>query len=278
MDRHPADITILVSTKICFTSIWGGIISSWPASTSGAVPFWRLFSWHLCLIRQFTLCRDFKESGKRRNKAGSWICTLDVTLTGQPGYPTEIAPLWVNSLQIGASIHIWTVPQQLSTFWLFARTASPAMRWKIGKLMGISAFVLWFLWWRTAGRNKVDRNLMRCLNCLILRDIKAMNDWMWQMSAWDMWYSKQLIMSCNGRQVWTDIRWKLSYVCKFCWWETEKRWHGHSHKHFSYLSLADRSWKERMLREIFIRIWKTRNDHNNQDRVKIRRGPQQDLV
>lgn len=79
------------------------------------------------------------------------------------------------------------------------------------------------MWWQTEGKNKVDRNLMVCLDCLEWRDIKEMNDCTWQMSAWDTWNSKQMIMSCSERQVGAEKGGKLIYLCKFCGWDTHKK-------------------------------------------------------
>lgn len=105
--------------------------------------------------------------------------------------------------------------------------------WEATASLFLCMHVLQFWWWQSAGKNKVDSNLMRCLRCLVLRDIKKMNDCMRHMSAWDEWNSKQMIMSCRERQAETWKGGKLICVSKFCVWDAQKSLCTHSHSsHF----------------------------------------------
>ena len=55
---------------------------------------------------------------------------------------------------------------------------------------------------------------MRCLNYLVMRDIKKMKDCMGQMLVWDMWYSKQMSVNCNNRHVRTERACVCEFYCK----------------------------------------------------------------
>lgn len=73
-------------------------------------------------------------------------------------------------------------------FFLFCVHAQYMMR----NVFSVNVTTFWC--WRSAGKNKVDSNLIGCLICLVMWDFKNTNYRIWQMSVWTMRVFIQAIM------------------------------------------------------------------------------------